>query len=66
MELDVGAVKATAKVAEFLFRKATTDGPQSVTAAIFWLKTRASWKETSVQEVKEPLQLKISWEDAQL
>ena len=27
-ELDTGAVKATAKVAEFLFRKATTEGPQ--------------------------------------
>jgi hypothetical protein len=26
------------------------DGPQSVTACIFWLKTRAHWKETTVQE----------------
>lgn len=49
-ELDKGAIKATAKVAESLFRKATTDGSQSVTAAIFWLKTRAGWKETLVQE----------------
>ena len=40
-ELDTGHIKATAKVAEFLFRKATTDGSQAVTAAIFWLKTRA-------------------------
>jgi hypothetical protein len=40
-ELDSGHVKANAKVAENLFRKATGDGPQSVTAAIFWLKTRA-------------------------
>jgi hypothetical protein len=39
-ELDHGHVKATAKVAEFLFRKATTDGAQCVTAAIFWMKTR--------------------------
>ena len=39
-ELDLGATKATAKVAEFLFRKATTEGPQCVTAAIFWMKTR--------------------------
>ena len=39
-ELDTGQIKATAKVAESLFRKATTDGAQSVTAAIFWLKTR--------------------------
>ena len=35
-----------AKVAEFLFRKATTEGPQCVTAAIFWMKTRGGWRET--------------------
>ena len=45
-ELDTGQVKATAKVAESLFRKATSDGSQSVTAAIFWLKTRGGWRET--------------------
>ena len=45
-ELDTGHIKATAKVAEFLFRKATTDGSQAVTAAIFWLKTRGGWRET--------------------
>ncbi len=45
-ELDTGQIKATAKVAEFLFRKATTDGSQAVTAAIFWLKTRGGWRET--------------------
>ena len=45
-ELDTGHIKATAKVAESLFRKATTDGAQSVTAAIFWLKTRGGWRES--------------------
>ena len=45
-ELDTGHIKATAKVAEFLFRKATTDGPQCVTAAIFWMKTRGGWRES--------------------
>jgi hypothetical protein len=45
-ELDTGQIKATAKVAESLFRKATGDGAQSVTAAIFWLKTRGGWRET--------------------
>ncbi len=49
-ELDTGAIKATAKVAEFLYRKATSEGQQCVTAAIFWLKTRGQWKETVVQE----------------
>ena len=46
-ELDTGQIKATAKVAESLFRKATSDGSQSVTAAIFWLKTRGDWRETA-------------------
>ena len=50
-ELDTGQIKANSKVAESLFRKATGEGPQSVTAAIFWLKTRARWKETVVSEV---------------
>ena len=50
-ELDVANAEACAKVAENLFRKATGDGRESVTAAIFWMKTRGRWKETSVQEV---------------
>ena len=50
-ELDTGQTKANSKVAESLYRKATGEGPQSVTAAIFWLKTRAQWKETQVSEV---------------
>ena len=50
VELDTGVVKANIKVAESLFRKATGDGPQSVTAAIFWLKARAHWKEVSAHE----------------
>lgn len=50
-ELRYGHVKANAKVAENLFRKATGDGRESVIAAIFWLKTRARWKETMVNEV---------------
>ena len=51
-ELDVGAIKANSRVAESLYRKALGDGAQSVTAAIFWLKTRAGWKETVVQETE--------------
>jgi hypothetical protein len=46
----MGGAKANTKVAESLFRKATGDGPQSVAAAIFWLKTRAGWMETTVHE----------------
>jgi hypothetical protein len=50
-ELDIAHVKANSAVAQSLFKKATGEGPQSVTAAIFWLKTRARWKETLVSEV---------------
>ena len=51
-ELDHGHTKANARVAENLYRKATGEGREAVTAAIFWLKTRAHWKETSVHEVQ--------------
>ena len=37
-ELQGGAIKANARVAESLFRKATGEGRESVIAAIFWLK----------------------------
>ncbi len=49
-ELDLGHLKANSAVAHSLFKKATGDGPQSVTAAIFWAKTRMGWKETIVNE----------------
>jgi hypothetical protein len=49
-ELAFGHTKANAKVAENLFRKATGDGRESVIAAIFWLKARGRWKETSLNE----------------
>ncbi|MDQ3559446.1 MAG: hypothetical protein M3453_09740, partial [Pseudomonadota bacterium] len=50
-ELEASHVRTNAKVAENLYRKATGDGREAVTAAIFWLKTRARWKETSVHEL---------------
>ena len=50
-ELDVANAEACAKVAENLFRKAIGDGRESVTAAIFWMKTRGRWKETSGVEL---------------
>ena len=49
-----GRIKANARVAESLYRKATGEGREAVTAAIFWLKTRAQWKETSVSELTGP------------
>jgi hypothetical protein len=50
-ELDHGHVKANVRVAENLYRKATGEGRESVIAAIFWLKTRAGWRETSIHEI---------------
>ena len=35
---------------ESLYRKVIGEGWESVIAAIFWLKTRARWKEVSVHE----------------
>lgn len=53
-ELDLGSAKATSRVAESLYKKAIGDGHQSVTAAIFWLKTRGRWKEISSHELTGP------------
>jgi hypothetical protein len=65
-ELDTGATKATARVAESLYKKATGDGTAAVTAAIFWLKTRAGWRETSVHEHRGSLNLNVTPDDAAL
>jgi Helix-turn-helix domain of resolvase len=55
-ELENGATRANVKVAGSLFRKATSDSLGSVTAAIFWLKTRCGWKEPPVT-IDQTLQL---------
>ena len=49
-ELDHGHSKANAKVAENLYHMALGQGREAVTAAIFWLKARARWKEVSIHE----------------
>jgi hypothetical protein len=45
-ELDLGTAKANAQVAGFLFNSARNG---NVTAQIFWLKTRAKWKEAPAE-----------------
>ena len=69
-ELDTGSIRANSRIAESLYRKAMGDGPQSVTACIFWLKTRARWKETSVHEHggrgDSPMTVTISYEASDL
>jgi len=49
-ELDQGTELANALVTQALFKKATSNEPGSVTAAIFWLKCKAGWKETQIVE----------------
>ncbi len=56
-ELLLGSSKATAKVAEFLYQKATGkrgDDHAAVVAAIFWLKARAGWKDRQDVVVQNP------------
>jgi hypothetical protein len=45
-ELDLGETKANAQVAGYLYNAAKSG---NVTAQIFWLKTRAKWRETPVE-----------------
>ena len=45
-ELDLGETKANAQIAGFLFNSARNG---NVTAQIFWLKTRARWKEVPAE-----------------
>jgi len=47
-ELEDGRIDANASIGQTLFQQAK-DG--NTTAAIFWLKTRANWKETNALEV---------------
>ncbi len=47
-ELDDGRIDANAAIAQTLFQQAKSG---NTTAMIFWLKTRAGWKETNVSEI---------------
>lgn len=46
VELQSGPMIANARVTASLFQKAIGSGTQSVTAAIFWMKTRGGWRES--------------------
>lgn len=48
-DLDAGTRQANARVAQSLFKKATGEGSQSVTAAIWWTKARMGWRGESVE-----------------
>ena len=62
-DLDAGMRQANARVVQNLFKKATGDTPQAVTAAIFWTKARMGWQDRIAHEVTGkdggPIQMNI-------
>jgi hypothetical protein len=61
-ELAEGRIEANAAVAQTLFQQAKAG---NITAAIFWMKTRAQWRESHHLEVSgdqdNPMQMKVTW-----
>ena len=55
-ELETGHIKANSRVAENLYRKATGDGREAVTAAIFWLKARARWSDGAPRTIEPAIE----------
>jgi hypothetical protein len=49
-ELGMGSLEANAQVARTLFRMATSG--ENPAATMFWLKTRAKWRERSADDVQ--------------
>ena len=55
-QIELGSIKATAKVAQNLFTMACKPTREGLSAAIFWLKVRAGWSEYAPRpRVEEPL-----------
>lgn len=50
-ELDRGVAVANMNVAQSLYKKAIGDGQGAVAACIFWMKTRAGWREVERREL---------------
>ena len=50
-ELESGHIEANAQVAQSLYKMATDKDKPNVSAAIFWLKTRARWSEAKEEEL---------------
>jgi hypothetical protein len=61
-ELDEGRIDANSAIAGTLFAQAKKG---NTAAAIFWLKTRARWKETSAHEISgnNGGSIQIAWAD---
>jgi len=60
-ELDDGRIDANAQIGKSLYEQAKAG---NTTAMIFWLKTRAGWKETNVTELtgSDGSPLKVTWQ----
>jgi hypothetical protein len=57
-ELDVAVIEANTRVAQCLFKQATTPG--NIGASIFWLKARAGWREKHVEPPSPPVLIEES------
>ncbi len=53
VELETGHIEANAQVAQSLFKQATNKDKPNVSAAIFWLKCRAGWREEAEDSGKK-------------
>jgi len=51
-EIDTAAAEANAKVAQSLYKNAVEHN--TTAAQIFWLKTKAGWRETQAHEISGP------------
>jgi hypothetical protein len=49
-EMEEGAARAASAVAKRLYDIAMGDGKEALTACIFWLKCRAGWRTTDVEQ----------------
>lgn len=60
-DLEDGRIDANASIGQTLFQQAKNG---NTSAAIFWLKTRANWKETNALEISGANGgvIKVSWE----
>jgi len=62
-QIELGGIKATAKVAQNLFSMACKPNGEGLQAAIFWLRVRAGWSEYSPRPpAAEPLGKKATAE----
>ena len=53
-EIERGLNEVNSQVVLSLFKKATGDGPQAASAAMFWVKCRMGWRDVSRTEVTGP------------